>query len=197
MKRVTVRKPIVHRTFAAVPSKTSIFAKVWLKYLLLPVPCSGTAQIHAHDWGTPPMKHSVPHSSHCTDCAGTALRLPRNAGRAMIWLYRHTLSPLVGYNCRHLPTCSVYGDEAIERFGLWAGGWMTLARLLRCQPWGTSGLDFVPDALPAGARSQLPRGDRPKRGLDPPPRAPPAAPLLRPGLNRGPRLRNPPPAHSA
>src|SRR3978361_625297 len=61
----------------------------------------------------------------------------------MIWIYRHTLSPLVGYNCRHLPTCSVYGDEAIDRFGLWGGGWMTLARLLRCQPWGTSGIDIV------------------------------------------------------
>ena len=65
-------------------------------------------------------------------------------GGALIWIYRHTLSPLVGYNCRHLPTCSVYADEAIERFGLWAGGWMTLARLLRCQPWGTSGIDNVP-----------------------------------------------------
>ena len=83
-----------------------------------------------------PMKHSRP--SHCVDCAHAAARLPRNAGRALIWIYRHTLSPLVGFNCRHLPTCSVYGDEAIERFGLWGGGWMTLARLLRCQPWGTS-----------------------------------------------------------
>ena len=55
--------------------------------------------------------------SYCQNCAGAVQRLPRNAGRAMIWVYRHTLSPLVGYNCRHLPTCSVYGDEAIERFG--------------------------------------------------------------------------------
>jgi hypothetical protein len=44
----------------------------------------------------------------CTECATAARRLPRNAGRALIWIYRHTLSPLVGYNCRHLPTCSVY-----------------------------------------------------------------------------------------
>jgi uncharacterized protein len=102
------------------------------------------------------MKHSPSHSSRCPDCAGAAQRLPRNAARAMIWIYRHTLSPLVGYNCRHLPTCSVYGDEAIERFGLWAGGWMTLARLLRCQPWGTSGIDNVPLTIPPGARWYLP-----------------------------------------
>jgi hypothetical protein len=50
-------------------------------------------------------KSPMKHSSHCPDCAGAAQQLPRNAGRAMIWVYRHTLSPLVGYNCRHLPTC--------------------------------------------------------------------------------------------
>jgi putative membrane protein insertion efficiency factor len=100
------------------------------------------------------MKHSS--SQHCVDCARGATRLPRHAGRAMIWVYRHTLSPLVGYNCRHLPSCSAYGDEAIERFGLWGGGWMTLARLLRCQPWGTSGIDNVPLTRPAGARWYLP-----------------------------------------
>jgi putative membrane protein insertion efficiency factor len=102
------------------------------------------------------MKHSSPHSPYCTDCAGAVQRLPRNAGRALIWIYRHTLSPLVGYNCRHLPSCSAYADEAIERFGLWGGGWMTLARLLRCQPWGTSGIDNVPPATPPGARWYLP-----------------------------------------
>ena len=83
-------------------------------------------------------------------------RIPRLAGRGLVKAYRYTLSPLVGFNCRHLPTCSDYADQAIERFGLWAGGWMTLARLLRCQPFGTHGLDFVPDALPPDARWYLP-----------------------------------------
>jgi uncharacterized protein len=78
------------------------------------------------------------------------------AARALIGAYRLTLSPLIGYHCRHLPTCSQYADEAIERHGFWAGGWMTLARLLRCHPLGTSGLDFVPTALPANARWFLP-----------------------------------------
>jgi uncharacterized protein len=83
-------------------------------------------------------------------------RAPRLAGRGLIKVYRYSLSPLVGYDCRHLPTCSDYGDQAIERYGLWAGGWMTLARLLRCQPFGTSGLDFVPATLPAAAHWYLP-----------------------------------------
>ena len=83
-------------------------------------------------------------------------RAPGLAGRALVQVYRHTLAPLVGYECRHLPTCSAYADEAIGRFGLWAGGWMTLARLSRCHPLGTSGLDFVPAALPTHARWYLP-----------------------------------------
>lgn len=82
-------------------------------------------------------------------------RAPRLAGRGLIKVYRYTLSPLVGYECRHLPTCSEYADQAIERYGLWAGGWMTLARLLR-QPFGTSGLDFVPERLSETARWYLP-----------------------------------------
>jgi uncharacterized protein len=134
------------------PLKNAIFFQVLRKYPEPLVPCAGTAHIPAHDFGKPPMKHS----SRCPDCAGTLSRLPRNAGRTLIWIYRHTLSPLVGFNCRHLPTCSVYGDEAIERFGLWGGGWMTLARLLRCQPWGTSGIDNVPLTKPARARWYLP-----------------------------------------
>src|SRR5262249_45014441 len=74
--------------------------------------------------------------------------LPRLIGRGLVTLYRYTLSPLIGPCCRHLPSCSEYADEAIGRFGLWAGGWMALARILRCHPWGTAGLDFCADTLP-------------------------------------------------
>jgi putative membrane protein insertion efficiency factor len=83
-------------------------------------------------------------------------QLPGLAARGLIKLYRYILSPLIGFRCRHLPTCSDYADEAVARYGLWAGGWMTLARVLRCQPFGTSGLDFVPGSLPAGARWYMP-----------------------------------------
>ena len=123
------------------------------------VPCRGTPQNYVCDCSKVPRNHSSDHSSpefHCPDCANAVRRLPRNAGRALIWIYRHSLSLLVGYNCRHLPTCSVYGDEAIERFGLWGGGWMTLARILRCHPFGTSGIDNVPLTTPPGARWYLP-----------------------------------------
>jgi putative membrane protein insertion efficiency factor len=81
---------------------------------------------------------------------------PRILGRGLVKLYRLTLSPLIGFHCRHLPTCSEYSDQALDRFGLWAGGWMTLARLSRCHPLGTSGLDLVPDSLPPRARWYLP-----------------------------------------
>ena len=94
---------------------------------------------------------------------------PRLAGRGLVALYRYTLSPILGPRCRHLPTCSDYADQAITRFGLWAGSWMALARFLRCHPWGTAGLDFVPETLPARARWYLPwRYGRWRGTLEPP-----------------------------
>ena len=55
------------------------------------------------------------------------LHAPRLAGRGLVKVYRYTLSPLIGFHCRHLPTCSEYADEALDRYGLWAGSWITLA----------------------------------------------------------------------
>jgi putative membrane protein insertion efficiency factor len=71
----------------------------------------------------------------------------RLAGMGLIRLYQLTLSGFIGNSCRHIPTCSEYGYEAVARHGLWAGGWMTLFRVGRCGPGGTSGLDPVPEQL--------------------------------------------------
>lgn len=111
---------------------------------------------------------------------GKALRMaPRRSARGLIKFYRITLSPLVGFHCRHEPTCSHYADEALDRFGLWAGGWMTLARLLRCQPWGTSGLDFVPAAAPPDAGWYRPWRYGRWRGVNQVPAPPPPSPSKR------------------
>jgi uncharacterized protein len=71
--------------------------------------------------------------------------------RGLIQTYRVTLSSVAGRNCRYLPTCSAYTDEAIARHGLWAGGWIGLSRICRCHPWGDSGFDPVAPDLPERA----------------------------------------------
>ncbi len=76
---------------------------------------------------------------------------PRWAAHGAIRLYQLTLSGLIGRQCRYAPSCSNYTDEAIMRFGLWPGGWMGLARICRCHPWGGHGFDPAPDALPSDA----------------------------------------------
>jgi putative membrane protein insertion efficiency factor len=64
---------------------------------------------------------------------------------APLALYRLTISPLLGVNCRHLPSCSDYAREAIDKNGAWKGGWLAFARLCRCHPFGSHGFDPVPD----------------------------------------------------
>jgi putative membrane protein insertion efficiency factor len=72
--------------------------------------------------------------------------------------YKAYLSMLFAGSCRFEPTCSQYSYEAIERFGVARGGWLTLKRLARCQPFsGKFGIDPVPEnweALPSEACAQ-------------------------------------------
>jgi putative membrane protein insertion efficiency factor len=59
--------------------------------------------------------------------------------------YRAVFSPHVGHNCRFQPTCSAYALEALEKHGGLKGGALALWRILRCNPFGGSGIDDVPD----------------------------------------------------
>ena len=47
-------------------------------------------------------------------------------------------------SCRFTPSCSAYAIEAIRRYGAARGGVLALRRILRCHPFGGSGLDPVP-----------------------------------------------------
>ena len=62
----------------------------------------------------------------------------------LVRAYQAVISPLLGQNCRHYPTCSQYMVEALQEWGAWKGGWLGLKRLSKCHPWGTSGIDPVP-----------------------------------------------------
>jgi hypothetical protein len=62
-----------------------------------------------------------------------------------IRVYQLAISPYLGNNCRYYPTCSKYAIEAIEKNGLMVGIKMAVFRILRCNPWGGSGIDMVSD----------------------------------------------------
>ena len=62
----------------------------------------------------------------------------------IIKLYQKYLSPLLGPTCRYHPTCSEYAFQAINKFGFFRGSYLALKRILKCNPWGGSGIDEVP-----------------------------------------------------
>tara|TARA_B100000212_G_scaffold247596_1_gene189189 strand:- start:63 stop:320 length:258 start_codon:yes stop_codon:yes gene_type:complete len=65
-----------------------------------------------------------------------------------IKIYKYLISPLLGQNCRFLPTCSEYAEESLKTHGLIKGLSLTLKRISKCHPikllGGSSGLDLVP-----------------------------------------------------
>ena len=63
----------------------------------------------------------------------------------VIRLYQMTFSRVLSPSCRFEPSCSQYGYEAVSRYGVWHGGWLTIKRLVRCQPLNPGGYDPVPD----------------------------------------------------
>jgi putative membrane protein insertion efficiency factor len=58
--------------------------------------------------------------------------------------YQILLSPRIGQVCRYYPTCSHYGLEAIKVHGAGKGILLTAWRVMRCHPWATGGIEYVP-----------------------------------------------------
>jgi len=62
----------------------------------------------------------------------------------LVKFYQKIISPLTPATCRYAPTCSHYTLTALQKHGLFKGGWLSIKRIFSCNPWGGSGYDPVP-----------------------------------------------------
>ncbi len=77
------------------------------------------------------------------------LGLPRLPFLALILAYQHIFSPDHGLfkhlfphgYCKFYPSCSTYGYQAVDKYGIIRGFWLTGWRILRCNPWSKGGID--------------------------------------------------------
>lgn len=69
--------------------------------------------------------------------------LMRGAVIFLIRCYRFAVSPLVGPCCRFYPSCSAYAEEAVRTRGILEGIFLTIRRLLKCQPFHPGGIDVL------------------------------------------------------
>ena len=61
----------------------------------------------------------------------------------IIKAYQYLISPLLAPTCRFTPSCSQYASEAIVKYGALRGSWLSIKRVLRCNPWHPGGYDPV------------------------------------------------------
>ncbi|MCX8747431.1 MULTISPECIES: membrane protein insertion efficiency factor YidD [Snodgrassella] len=62
----------------------------------------------------------------------------------LIRFYQYAISPLLPPRCRYSPTCSQYAVLALQKYGVFKGGWLAIKRICRCHPWGGCGHDPLP-----------------------------------------------------
>lgn len=79
------------------------------------------------------------------------VKMPRKAFLFLIRLYQRTISPDHGQVsalfpdgcCRFYPSCSEFGYQAVDKYGIFRGFWLIFKRILRCNPWNKGGIDEV------------------------------------------------------
>ena len=58
-----------------------------------------------------------------------------------IILYQKVISPFFPGSCRFNPTCSEYSKQAILKYGVIYGIFLSFKRIIKCHPWGGHGND--------------------------------------------------------
>ncbi len=74
----------------------------------------------------------------------------------LVRAYQKLVSPLLPASCRYTPSCSEYAAQALTRHGFVRGTWLSLVRVVRCNPWSEGGDDPVPQ-YGAPAQATMPR----------------------------------------
>lgn len=74
------------------------------------------------------------------------LRLSQKIASVLIRFYQGAVSPIIGgrATCRFIPSCSEYTRVAIQKYGLFKGGYLGIKRICKCRPGGGCGYDPVP-----------------------------------------------------
>ena len=62
----------------------------------------------------------------------------------LIKIYQRFVSPFFPSSCKFSPSCSKYGIEAINKYGVLKGSVLTVIRILKCNPWSKGGYDPIP-----------------------------------------------------
>ncbi len=75
----------------------------------------------------------------------------KGIGKGIAWIfillfkfYQLSISPLFPGSCRYTPTCSTYSIQALKKYGPFKGLYLSIKRILRCNPWGGHGYDPLP-----------------------------------------------------
>lgn len=58
--------------------------------------------------------------------------------------YKYFISPFLPPTCRFTPSCSQYATEVVIKHGVIRGSWLSIKRVLRCNPWHPGGYDPAP-----------------------------------------------------
>ncbi len=62
----------------------------------------------------------------------------------LVKFYQYSISPLLPPTCRYTPTCSAYSIKALKKHGPFKGLFLSIKRIVSCNPWGGHGYDPVP-----------------------------------------------------
>lgn len=63
----------------------------------------------------------------------------------LVRFYQVAISPYTPASCRYSPSCSHYTVEALKKYGIFYGGWLSIKRIFSCHPWSKGGYDPVPE----------------------------------------------------